>query len=89
MSVAFPPINGPELQTRVQDVIRASFKLCQSAADVAKAIGAIFTTTTPGATTLTLGAAAPDKVFQTTPTHWPTFTMPNGDVVITAAWRIR
>lgn len=85
--IPFSPIKDREVSQRVQDVVRAAFALCQSAADVATAVRAIFSPATDGTTTLTLGTTAPD-VLSTTPTYYE-WTAPDGTVNITPGWRVR
>ncbi len=87
--IGFTTIKADRVFMQIQDVVRASFKLCQSAQDVANAIRAIFAAgPIAGTTTLTLGTTAPDSVFSTTPTGFTEFTDPDGHRSIMPYWRV-
>ena len=86
--ISFPPIHSSsDLVTRVQDVIRKTFALCQSAQDVAVSIAAIFKTANAGAQTLTLGTTAPDSIQTLTPTRYVVITESDGKQTILLGWR--
>ena len=82
-----PPKTKDALVARIADAVGKSLQLAQSAQDLALAIRAIFTTTAPGAQTLTLGTTAPASIQTTTPTRWVTITEADGLPTILAGWR--
>ncbi len=86
--ISFPPIHSSsDLVTRVQDVIRKTFALCQSAQDVAIAIAAIFKNANAGAQTLTFGTDAPDSIQTLTPTRYVVITESDGKQTTLLGWR--